>query len=325
MMSPEEVISTHNAPTAKVIADSITEHGHRLTTLEVRAWRPVLAEINTHRMFSRNSASSRAIPVKKTLQRFIGEFALPLEYPSEQKGMNGGLELTGEDLQDAKDFWDNLACDIWEKTRAYVDAHPDPSTRLHKSLLNRWLEPGLMQTMIISATNWDGFFWQRCHKDAEVHIRVAAEAMRDAIADSVPHLLLKDEWHLPYWDSNGGHASDDDDAYTWEANNFGSDYMDIAKRCSAARCARVSYMNQDGVRSLEDDLILYDRLVSTEGGSTYHASPLEHVATPWAANSQLVYVPGNVDFMGLDTEMGPLPKLGNFVGWCQFRHQELGF
>lgn len=324
MMGPEEVISAHNAPTAKVIADSITEHGHRLTTLEVRAWRPVLAEINTHRMFSRNSASSRAIPVKKTLQRFIGEFALPLEYPSEQKGMNGGIELTGEDLQDAKDFWDDIACDIWEKTRAYVDAHPDPSTRLHKSLLNRWLEPGLMQTMIISATNWDGFFWQRCHKDAEVHIRVAAEAMRDAINASKPNELCDGDWHLPYWSINGGHSSDWEGAMTI-AGQMWDKQDEIAKKCSAARCARVSYMNQDGVRSLKDDLDLYDRLVSTEGGSIYHASPLEHVATPWAGNSQLVYVPGSVDFMGLDTEMGPLPKLGNFVGWCQFRHQELGF
>lgn len=317
----------HNTPTAKVIADSITEQGHRLTTLEVKAWRPVLAEINTHRMFSRNSASSRAIPVSKTLNRFDTEFAFPLEWPSEQKGMQGGNELIGDNLLDAKELWMSVSDIMWGEIQDYVDYHPDPSTRLHKSLLNRWLEPGLMQTMIISATNWDGFFWQRCHKDAEVHIRVAAEAMQEAIANSVPELLYKNEWHLPYWSENGGHIGDDSDGHDHAIGSHSPklSYVEIAQRCSVARCARVSYMNQNGVRSLEDDLALYERLVSTKDGGVYHASPLEHVATPWADNSQYVYVPNTVDDTGLDTEMGPLPKLGNFVGWLQLRHQELGF
>lgn len=311
---------------ARVIADSITEDGHRLTTFEATCWRPVLAEQNTHRMMSRNSASSRAIPVTKQLDRFDDDLADPLVWPKEQKGMQGGSDLEGNDLIDAQILWYDLADTIHEKLSAYVEEHPEPESRLHKSMLNRWLEVGLWQTQIISGTSWDGYFWQRCHKDAEPHIRAMAEAIKFAYDSSTPKLLQPGEWHLPYWDDNGGHKNDRADAAgmaydaTSSEEEMNENLLEIAKRCSSARCARVSYLTQNGERDLSVDLELYDRLTSNRVGSEDppHASPLEHVATPWAENVQHVTLPnGNT--------MGPLPKLGNFVGWLQLRHDVLGF
>lgn len=311
---------------ARVIADSITVDGHRLTTVEATCWRPVLAEQNTHRVLSRNSASSRAIPVSKQLDRFVDDPSLPLVWPKEQKGMQGGSGLDGVPLDDAEDLWDDLSTYVHNRISQYVESHPDPETRLHKSMLNRWLEVGLWQTQIISGTQWDGYFWQRCHKDAEPHIRAMAEAIRDARDASDPKILQPGEWHLPYWAENGGHESDWDDASglvydpVESHEKLDADRLEVAKRCSTARCARVSYLTQSGERDIGEDLNLYGRLTENRVGSEDppHASPLEHVATPWADNVQSVTLPnGNV--------MGPLPKLGNHIGWLQLRHDVLGF
>lgn len=313
---------------ARVIADSVTKDGHRLITFEATCWRPVLAEQNTHCVLSRNSASSRAIPVTKQLERFSDDFAWPLVWPREQKGMQGGSDLEGDDLDQAQGLWRRLASLTRNEIKQYVEQHPDAETRLHKSLLNRWLEVGLWQTQVISATQWDGYFWQRCHKDAEPHIRAMAQAMYDAAQGSTPRLLTTGEWHLPYWGDTGGHESDWDDAKALCAANRSDDEkwkafydaFEIAKQCSVARCARSSYMTQSGVRDLQEDLNLYARLTANRVGSEDppHASPLEHVATPWAYNSQYVTMPNG-------KSMGPLPKLGKFVGWLQLRHEVLEF
>lgn len=301
---------------ARVIADSITETGHRLITFEATCWRPVLAEQNTHCVLSRNSASSRAIPVTKQLERFSEDFAAPIVWPREQKGMQGGSDLEGQPLDDAQRLWARMASYVHATISDYVNKHPDAETRLHKSMLNRWLEVGLWQTQIISATQWDGYFWQRCHKDAEPHIQAMAKAMYEAAQESTPILTGEGEWHLPYWGDSGGHESDWDDA----TNKDYDGYIEIAKRCSVARCARVSYLTQSGIRDLSDDLELYERLTSNRVGSEDppHASPLEHVATPWSDNIEYVRMPNG-------KKMGPLPRLGKFVGWLQLRHEVLEF
>jgi hypothetical protein len=324
---------------ARVIADSITERGHRLVTFEATCWRPVLAEQNTHCVLSRNSASSRAIPVTKQLDRFDNDFAQPIVWGSEQKGMQAGPPLEGDDLVDAQALWYSLRQTISDEIREYVKTHPidGEGVRLHKSLLNRWLEIGLWQTQIISATQWEGYFWQRCHKDAEPHIRVMAQAMKDAMDASEPKILAPGEWHLPYWGENGGHESDWDDAYDMvlerinqqrdlEYVYFKDEVTEIAKQCSTARCARVSFLTQNGVRDLSEDISLYERLTSNRVGSEDppHASPLEHVATPWPENEQHIAVPTRERWKE-PVRMGPLPRLGKFVGWLQLRHDVLGF
>lgn len=314
---------------ARIIADSITESGSRLVTFEATCWRPVLAEQNTHCVLSRNSASSRAIPVEKQLAKFQDDFAAPIVWPREQKGMQGGSNLEGTALYDAQELWDALQWGVGKTIGEYIESHPNAEDRLHKSMLNRWLEVGLWQTQIISATQLDGYFWQRVHKDAEPHIRAMATAMKEAYDASTPQLLLPGEWHLPLWGRTGGHQSDWEDAANlvagdqWDPDDyeiFDQRVVDIAKQCSVARCARVSYLTQNGVRDLQEDITLYGRLTSNRVGSEDppHASPLEHVATPWLENSQYVTMPNG-------TTMGPLPKLGKFVDWLQLRHEVLGF
>lgn len=261
---------------ARVICDSVTEEGFRLVTFEAAGWRPILAEQNTHCVLARNSASSRAIPVQKMLDRFIDERVYnPIVWPREQRGMQGGVDLTGGDLTDAILLWDDIQFEIGTRVQKYVDDHPDPATRLHKSILNRLLENGLFQTQIITATQWDGYFWQRCHKDAEPHIRAMAMAMKDAMDASTPKLLKPGEWHLPYWSVNGGHETD----WLYASHQITPDFssvalppdhpevLEVAKRCSAARCARVSYLTQDGRRDLNEDLRLYGDLTSNRIGS----------------------------------------------------------
>src|SRR3954452_24195130 len=90
---------------AKVLADSVSPAGQRLTTLEATFPRFVLAEFNTHRVFSRNSASSRAIPVAKQLRRVLDDPYVPIEFGSNKPGMQAGPALAGANRDAAEREW----------------------------------------------------------------------------------------------------------------------------------------------------------------------------------------------------------------------------
>lgn len=249
-------------PDARIIADSIPPGGPpRLTTMQITIHRFVLAEFNTHRVFSRNSASSRAIPLETMLQRCGDNPAFPLALPAEQPGMSGGDHLEGKALEDAM----TLIQTVWENTIAeidyYIQSHPDKATRLHKSVVNRLLEPFMWHTIIVTSSEWDNFFSQRCTPQAQPEIRATAELMRDALESSSPKHLGYGDWHLPFVGLN--------------PDDGGLSTIDKLK-VSAARCARVSYLTHDGQRSVEADLKLFDETLAKYG----HWSPLEHVATP---------------------------------------------
>lgn len=276
---------------AKVIEDSVSPEGRRLTTFEVRVHRFVLAELNTHRTLSRNSASSRAIPFRKQVERVLEDPAMPVVWASEKKGMQGGEELDTIAQERAARQW------VRASTSAVNHAKKEADLGLHKSLVNRLLEPFMWHTVICTATAWDNFFRQRVSPLAQPEIRVAAEMMLDAYKQSIPEELEPGDWHLPYIG-----------AEDWEwALRQDEPTVDLLKRVSVARCARVSYLTHEGVREPKADLDLYDRLVSAD---PMHASPLEHVATPDVWNEHQVEVEG----MTLT-----LPKVGNFLGWRQHR------
>lgn len=270
-------------PSAKIIADSINEQGHRLVTMEVQMHRFVLAEFNTHRSFSRNSASSRAIPFRKMLDRVDNDPALPVHWGKEQKGMQSGESLSQEDIE-----W----CEAeWLSAKAYsadiaVRLH---NKGLHKSLCNRILEPWLVHTVICTATEWDNFFWQRCDPAAQPEMRAVADRMQAAYYLSKPRQLAHGEWHLPYT-----RPEDKIDIFT-QSPGTDNEAQEFLKKISVARCARVSYLTQDGKRDIGEDLNLYRRLVGSG-----HWSPFEHVATPIVGND-------------------PYDCSGNFIGWRQLR------
>lgn len=269
----------------KILADSRSPAGYRLTTLETTFPRFILAEFNTHRVFSRNSASSRAIPIVKQVRRVLEQPYVPIEFGSNQPGMQAGPALTGKAERAAEREWlqarddavrhvlglvaspaevrtqaDLLAC--LEQVEAAIKSseRPDGWLNVHKQVANRLLEPFMWHTVIVTATEWENFWNLRCHPDAQPEIKLTAALMRDAVAESVPAELDWDEWHLPLV-----HDADREEAASEEA----------LIKISAGRCARVSYLTHAGTRDLEADIVLHDRLI--ESG---HMSPMEHPARP---------------------------------------------
>jgi thymidylate synthase ThyX len=157
-----------------VLADSVAPNGSRLFTVEATYPRFVHSELMTHRQFSRNAASSRAIPVEKTLARVWDEPATPISWGKNQKGMQAEEELLGVDLGFARSYWTEA------RNKAAQQADKMVKMGVHKQIVNRLLEPFVWMTTIISATDWANFFALRCHRDAQPEIREIADRIRYA-------------------------------------------------------------------------------------------------------------------------------------------------
>lgn len=244
---------------AVVVEDSIAPHGGRLTTLQLRYPRFIHAEFMTHRVFSRNASSSRAIPVAKMLKQVRNEPAMPIHWGKNQPGMQAREEFTGNDREMVIADWmaaAEAAAIVAERMNRYG---------AHKQVVNRILEPFQFISVIVTATEWANFFELRDHEDAQPEIRLLAQLMREAMDRSDPmprqfdrHLAVN--WHLPYITYGELTAHARDPRY-------------LAK-LSAARCARVSYLTHEGKEpDAAEDLKLYERLV---GSRPLHASPIEH-------------------------------------------------
>lgn len=240
------------AYSARVLLDSISEAGIRLTTLEVTFPRFVLAEMNTHRVLSKNSASSRAVPTSKFIQRVEEEPVIPVEWGRNQKGMSASEQLSDEDKVEAERAWlDARDCAVEQVQKLQ-------HLGVHKQVANRLLEPFLWHTVIITGTEWRNFFELRCSPNAQPEIREAAVRMREAMKLSTPTLVKQGEWHMPLIQPDERSLD-----------------LETLKKISVARCARVSYLTHEGKREIEKDLELYERLKQDR-----HLSPFEHVATP---------------------------------------------
>ena len=306
---------------AKVIEDSISPEGKRLTTMQLCYPRFIHAEAKTHRVLSisgeeyeqivltqdagfmsdpnlsRNASSSRAIPVATMIEQVRTNPAMPVHWGKNQPGMQAHEELEGIERQMAIDTWIravHAAADFAEAMQAL---------KVHKQVANRGLETYQWIHVIVTATEWENFFALRDHPDAQPEIRALAQRMKLAMDDSTPKLLKEGDWHLPY--------------VTQDERNDSYFIAHPEKLCaiSAARCARVSYLTHDGaVPDLRKDLALYDRLV---GSVPLHASPVEHQATPDSFNDTYSSIKAGWQN----------PELhGNLVGWLQFRKTvELSF
>lgn len=258
---------------ATVVADSINPNRQRLTTLEVTLPRIVLAEFNTHRMLSRNSASSRAIPVLKQIRKVLEDPFIPEAFGSHQGGMQSGPPLEGEAHLRAEQTWLEARDLAVTSALSLLFGFPvDPTlTRndwvdiegslskvepvVHKELVNRILEPYQWTTILVTATEWSNFFALRDHEAAQPQIATAARLMRAAMDESTPAPMKWGEWHLPL-------IGDEEDS---------SRLSEI----SAARCAGVSYETHQR-RDQEKDIARYEKLL--EGG---HMSPMEHPAVAY--------------------------------------------
>lgn len=228
----------------KIIADSVSPAGARITTLQVTFPRFVLAEMNTHRAFSRNYESSRAMSVERMIERVKNDPVIPVRWTAAARGMGNTDEVT--DCRRAEKNWRGALHDALYHVEALS------KRGIHKNIANRLLEPFSWVTGVITATDWENFFTLRCHADAQPEIRVIAEMMREAYTASTP---TEDDIHLPYIT---------DDEYIEGCLPDAPD----SRRLSAARCARVSY-GKPGLGEAD----LGDKLQNSG-----HWSPFEHQA-----------------------------------------------
>lgn len=293
----------------RIEKDSVNHWGERLTTFVVTFPRIVLAEFNTHRLFSRNSASSRAIPVEKQIAKIENDLFLPVYWGKNQKGMQADSELTSDEVREATSYWANAATQAvsWAKALLHVG--------VHKQITNRLLEPFMWHTVVVTATEWTNFFHQRCHKDAQPEIRRIAEMMREEYRASTPSVLHSNDWHLPFV-----HFDDEVEAHA-TLRHHGLPYL---AKISAGRSARVSYLTHDGRRSLSDDMELYSKL-----SSFGHMSPLEHPCRPMTHDERDIFKQQQYEwdakigqFMPVQDRLGFYQYthfLGNVQGWVQLR------
>lgn len=240
---------------AKVIADSIC-NGSRLTTMQLTHPRCVHSEFNTHCMFARNASSSRAIPFKTQLQRVIDDPFTPRTWGKNQPGMQAQNELSPYEQEQAQALW----LEARDKVIKIAREMADPATlNVHKQDVNRLLEPWMWITLCVTgdAGAWSNYFALRCHEDADPKLADQAYLAQKAYFESYPKELGIGDWHLPY---------------TQDKDWFEVDIVGMVS-VSVARCARVSYLTQEGTRSILEDIRMFTRL---HDRYPKHASPFEH-------------------------------------------------
>lgn len=280
---------------AQIIRASTSKEGIPIYSIQLEYNRYIHGEFLTHRVFSRSSASSRAIPSDRFISMIRNTPAMPLHYGKNQSGMQADEELEPE----AKSFCESLILDLRDTSIATVQRLA--AMGLHKQIANRYLEPWMRMRTILTTTDLANFMNLRDHRDAQPEMRDLAQKVKEAVASCEPELLLLGEWHLPYVR----------DVDYENINN-----TDDLKKVSAARCARVSYLKHDGtISDLNNDIKLFDRLITSK---PVHASPAEHQATPDVITG----------FNTIGTSGMTLIKVpqwdkghehGNFRGWRQFR------
>lgn len=301
MAGPKRTKMTYSA---KIIADSIGKTAPRLTTLEICFPRIVLAEFNTHRVLSRNSASSRAIPVERQFRYVLSDPFMPVYWGKNQKGMQAEQELTAPEIERASAAW------LRARDACIVEANIMLEIGVHKQITNRLLEPFLWHTVIVTATEWSNFFHLRNNTQAQPEIQVISKMMQEVYETHEPEFLVEGEWHMPYIEAED-YAAAFEQGVAQEAGDS-KVLMQLMVKISSARCARVSYLTHDGKRDLREDLAMYDRLLAPG-----HMSPFEHPARPATqqdvAKHPYRYVPDATpagDFF-----------FGNLKGWVQHRKE----
>lgn len=266
----------------KIISDSINPCGNRLTTFIVTFPRIVLAEFNTHRMFSRNAASSRARPFKVILDEVKNDPFIPIKFLGEHTGMQGFEEC--KDPEGAQRAW------LQARDNAVKDALALSALQVTKQIVNRAVEPYLWVQVIVTATEYENFFGLRAHPDAEIHIARLAEVMLEAYNKSKPQLLQPGEWHIPF----GDNMDKERVQALVDADASKPSFQDIQIKIATARCARLSYIpfREEDRYNYKADVTMYENLLKNG-----HLSPFEHCAQ---SATDMVYS-------------------GNFHGFLQYR------
>jgi len=283
----------------EVVKDSVCGDC-RLTTITQKYPRFIHSENLTHRDRARNSASSRAIPWSRMREMVVTQPVKVIGWTLEQKGMSGGDEIPEVLRELADGLWlsgRDSAVSIADKLYNIGDYYKEVTgdgkfegVKIHKSLVNRIVEPWMWITVVMTATEWKNYYRLRRHKDAEPHFRLLADLTFEAMERSTPTIVDRDGWHLPFVDFDTI-VEAAELSQTLNLNSF-----ELLKRVSVARVARVSYLTHDGKRDVAKDLELFDKLV--QGSGFGHWSPHEHIARAVGDKSY---------------------RSGPFRGWHQYR------
>ena len=245
------ILQTSDLTSATVVCDSVSAvTGSRLTTFRLVFPRFILPQVNTHRVFSRNTASSRAVPVWRNVKDVIFHPYTPSVWGLNKPGM-----VAGESSGPVKSFFCDL---LWHMARivAVAVACMLILLRIHKQYVNRVLEPWMWSACILSSTEFDNWFSLRLASDAQPEIQMLAIKMTRAMEASTPSVKYPGEWHTPF-------VYDEDLHIDQSSLNL----------ISAVRCARVTFNRAGVCKSRQSELGRAEEMLRSR-----HFSPFEHVA-----------------------------------------------
>lgn len=292
--------------TAKILAYSRDHRGRYIVSWELEYPRFIHGEFMTHRLFSRNAASSRAIPVAAMIQAVRDNPAKPIHWGMNQPGMQAAVELAGSSLVDVKGEWMLAAMNAADSAEFMA------SEGAHKQIANRILEPFQTMKTVMTATCLDNFFWLRNHEDAQPEIKELARLMWEALQDNAPILLNPGDWHVPYYGAgywrDCGYVNSDLEGLHNKRDKTST--LKNALAISASCCAQVSYRRLDD--TLEKAQMIFQRLVDSK---PVHASPFEHAATPIENFDPQMPWPRGVTHIDREGKAWS----GNFCGFIQYR------
>lgn len=294
----------------KVLADSVSESGARLTTFELYYHRYFHSEFMTHRMLSKNAASSRAIPSDKLLEVVETSPMVPVSVGANQPGMQASNEVDATIADEFIKQWKELNMQV------AVGVKSLHALGAHKQIVNRPLEAWLPIRVVVTGTDWTNFFDLRDSIYAQPEFAELAKQMRSAMQESTPVELQDGQWHLPY-------VSEEDRQYVRSIADGGV-YWKTLCALSAARCGRVSHaIGGLSTKSITDEIDKGRELFKLK-----HMSPFEHVATPWNVTVEAwAACPDTDDALDalthwLNTPNSVCPEwadVRNLRGWRQFR------
>ena len=322
----------------EILADSLSPQGHRLTTFKVTYPRIVHAELMTHRVFSRNAASSRGIPAKKMIEYVKNNMFTPLAIQKTHKGMQGSNYFKGVELEQANQLW------IESAELALQQAEKMEKFGFTKQLTNRTLEPYQYYQVLVTATEWENFFELRAPSyviegiNGNKPFKSKKEVLNKLANSNVAlYNTLNNYTDLDWLQINTSQADihiqaiaemmwDEFNSSTpkqlkpgeWHIPDLGHewDLVQMSKlpvilnpedtsvnllkvRIATAHCAKISYDNFGTKVNYEADIKLHDRLLESK-----HFSPFEHCAK--AMSDEEYYLD--------DRGVGLSDKL---AGWCR--------
>lgn len=313
----------------ELVADSVSTRGsNRISTFVLTYPRFIHAELMTHRLFSRNAMSSRAIPVNKMIELIQNRPAMPVHWGKNQPGMQANEEhdesvnIDLSWLMNAVDSESNEPVNFsyslskkeaWKEAMQFAVsvAKGFSDAGYHKQIVNRILEPFQFMRTVVTATEFDNWYWLRDHSDAQPEIKLLAEMMLTLHNQSSPRALHHTEWHTPFYGQGywSCHYTDDNGV---DYDRYGITLEDALK-ISASCAAQASFRKAD--ESIEKAISIYQKLVEMR---PVHASPFEHQAKPI---ENPLYTEAAEEWEDGVTHCDRLCNLwsGNFKGWIQNR------